>query len=89
MLKANDIYNPSDLYLFIFWINHIIVPPEKPRVYTVDDNKEVRLKLGPYRVGETVRIRWEYLSFSYEVTYSLIYSTIEFLFWTYLSSIFF
>ena len=51
------------LYLFIFWINHIIVPPEKPRVYTVDDNKEVRLKLGPYRVGETVRIRWEYFLF--------------------------
>ena len=48
------------------------MPPEKPRVYTVDDNKEVRLKLGPYRVGETVRIRWEYLSFSYEVTYSYI-----------------
>ena len=39
--------------LFIF----ILVPPEKPRVYTVDNNKEIRLKLGPYRVGETVRVR--------------------------------
>ena len=36
----------------------VTVPPEKPRVYTVDDNKEVRLKLGPYRVGETVRVRY-------------------------------
>ena len=38
--------------------HHSPGPPEKPRVYTVDDNKEVRLKLGPYRVGETVRVRY-------------------------------
>ncbi len=33
------------------------VPPEKPRIYTADDNTEVRLKLGPYKIGDTVRLR--------------------------------
>ena len=33
------------------------MPPEKPRIYTADDNNEVRLKLGPYKVGDTVRLR--------------------------------
>jgi len=35
----------------------ISVPPEKPRIYTADDNNEVRLKLGPYKVGDTIRLR--------------------------------
>ena len=35
----------------------IVVPPEKPRIYTVDDSQEVRLKLGPYNIGDTVRLR--------------------------------
>ena len=34
-----------------------VVPPEKPRIYTVDDSQEVRLKLGPYNIGDTVRLR--------------------------------
>ena len=33
------------------------VPPEKPRIYTVGDSQEVRLKLGPYNIGDTVRLR--------------------------------
>ena len=33
------------------------MPPEKPRIYTADDNTEVRLKLGPYKIGDTVRLR--------------------------------
>ena len=35
----------------------VLVPPEKPRIYTADDNNEVRLKLGPFKVGETIRLR--------------------------------
>ncbi len=38
--------------IFVF-----LVPPEKPRIYTVEDNSEVRLKLGPYKIGDTVRLR--------------------------------
>ena len=38
----------------------ISVPSEKPRIF-VDGNREVRLKLGPYRIGETVRIRCDAL----------------------------
>ena len=37
--------------------SHFSVPPEKPRIFTADDNNEVRLKLGPYKVGETIRLR--------------------------------
>ena len=36
----------------------VIVPPEKPRI-TDENNKEVRLKLGPYRLGDTVTITCE------------------------------
>ena len=36
----------------------VIVPPEKPRIFD-DIGKEVRLKLGPYRLGETVTISCE------------------------------
>ena len=32
------------------------MPPEKPKIYTVDGN-EVRLKLGPYNLGDTVKLR--------------------------------
>lgn len=39
----------------------VIVPPEKPTIYTADDNLEVRLKLGPFRIGETVRLRCDAL----------------------------
>jgi len=39
----------------------VIVPSEKPRIFTVDDNREVRLKLGPYRMGDTVRLRCDAL----------------------------
>lgn len=38
----------------------ISVPPQKPRIFT-DDSNEIRLKLGPYHVGETVRMRCEAL----------------------------
>lgn len=38
----------------------VIVPPEKPRIFD-DIGKEVRLKLGPYRLGETVTISCEVL----------------------------
>ena len=34
------------------------VPPEKPRIFS-DRGKEVRLKLGPYQIGEDVRLRCE------------------------------
>lgn len=36
---------------------NVIVPPEKPKIFTIEDNNEVRLKLGPYRIGDTVRLR--------------------------------
>ena len=36
----------------------VIVPPEKPRIFD-DNGKEVRLKLGPYRLGETITISCE------------------------------
>ena len=36
----------------------VIVPPEKPRI-TDENNEEVRLKLGPYRLGDTVTITCE------------------------------
>ena len=36
----------------------VIVPPEKPRI-TDESNEEVRLKLGPYRLGDTVTITCE------------------------------
>ena len=38
-----------------------IVPPEKPKIYTVGgkkpDGNEIRLKLGPYNLGDTVKLR--------------------------------
>ena len=34
------------------------MPPEKPKIYTVGgDANEVRLKLGPYNLGDTVKLR--------------------------------
>ena len=36
----------------------LAVPPEKPRIFS-DRGKEVRLKLGPYQIGEDVRLRCE------------------------------
>ena len=36
----------------------VIVPPEKPRIFD-DHHKEVRLKLGPYNLGDTVTITCE------------------------------
>ena len=36
----------------------VIVPPEKPRI-SDENNEEVRLKLGPYRLGDTVTITCE------------------------------
>lgn len=36
----------------------VIVPPEKPRIHD-ESNQEVRLKLGPYKIGETVTITCE------------------------------
>jgi len=38
----------------------VIVPPEKPRIHDAD-NQEVRLKLGPYQLGQTVSITCEVL----------------------------
>ena len=37
------------------------MPSEKPRIFTSIDNREVRLKLGPYRIGDTVRLRCDAL----------------------------
>ena len=37
------------------------MPPEKPKIYTVGgkkpDGNEIRLKLGPYNLGDTVKLR--------------------------------
>ena len=46
----------------------VIVPPEKPRIHD-ENNQEVRLKLGPYKLGDTVTVtcevsdleRWRFL----------------------------
>ena len=38
----------------------VIVPPEKPRIYD-EKNEEVRLKLGPYKIGDSVKITCEVL----------------------------
>ncbi len=37
----------------------VLVPPKKPLIY--DHGKEVRLKLGPYRLGDSLRLRCEAL----------------------------
>ena len=34
----------------------ISVPPEKPKVFD-ERGQEVRLKLGPYRIGDTVTLK--------------------------------
>ena len=34
------------------------MPPEKPRIFS-ERGKEVRLKLGPYEIGDDVRLRCE------------------------------
>ena len=36
----------------------VIVPPEKPRIHD-ENNQEVRLKLGPYKLGDTVTVTCE------------------------------
>ena len=41
-----------DLYSHLF----MSVPPEKPRVFD-ERGQEVRLKLGPYKVGDTVGLK--------------------------------
>ena len=46
----------------------IAVPSEKPRIFTAVDNREVRLKLGPYRIGDTVRLRCDALGGRPQVT---------------------
>ena len=33
-----------------------IVPPEKPKIYE-ERGQEVRLKLGPYKIGETILLK--------------------------------
>jgi len=38
----------------------VIVPPEKPRIHD-ENNQEVRLKLGPYKLGDTVTVTCEVL----------------------------
>jgi len=38
----------------------VIVPPEKPRIHN-ENNEEVRLKLGPYKIGQSVEITCEVL----------------------------
>ena len=38
----------------------VIVPPEKPRIHN-ENNEEVRLKLGPYKIGQSVKITCEVL----------------------------
>ena len=45
--------NSSRVILFL-----VVVPPEKPRIFS-DRGKEVRLKLGPYEIGDDVRLRCE------------------------------
>ena len=42
----------------VYLILCISVPPEKPRIFT-EEGKEIRLKLGPYHIGESLRMRCE------------------------------
>ena len=39
-------------------ITTVIVPPERPRVYN-ERGEEVKVALGPYRVGERITVKCE------------------------------
>ena len=43
------------MHSFSFYHNVFSAPPEKPRIYD-DTGKEVRLKLGPYQIGDSVKV---------------------------------
>lgn len=46
----------------ISYVNlNVIVPPKKPSIYAGDEMREVRLKLGPYHLGDTLKLRCEAL----------------------------
>ena len=49
----------------------VIVPPEKPRIFD-NSGEEVRLKLGPYRLGESVSISCEVSELSLCVSYLIL-----------------
>ena len=34
----------------------LLVPPEKPKIYE-ERGQEVRLKLGPYKIGDTILLK--------------------------------
>ncbi len=52
--KCRLISFPPPLYMPLSLL--LAVPPEKPRVYD-ERGQEVRLKLGPYKIGETVALK--------------------------------
>ena len=49
----------------------VIVPPEKPRIFD-NSGEEVRLKLGPYRLGESVSISCEVSELSLYISYLIL-----------------
>ena len=46
----------------------VIVPPEKPKIYE-ERGQEVRLKLGPYRIGDTVSLKCSATGGMYSLEY--------------------
>lgn len=62
-------------------VDVVLVPPEKPRILTADDNNEVRLKLGPYKIGDTVRLRCVALGGRPSPRWGLNFATLFFEVW--------
>ena len=54
-----EIETKRHCFLYLFSRFPAAVPPEKPRIFSSGRGKEVRLKLGPYEVGDDVRLRCE------------------------------
>ena len=51
-----EIYRISAILWQTWSISSILVPPEKPKIFD-ERGQEVRLKLGPYKVGENVSLK--------------------------------
>ena len=68
-LKMSQLDAPTAAFRKCFTLPvFFAVPSEKPRIFTAVDNREVRLKLGPYRIGDTVRLRCDALGGRPQVT---------------------
>ena len=48
--------NKNILQFLIMFYSSFVVPPEKPKIYE-ERGQEVRLKLGPYKIGDTILLK--------------------------------